>query len=147
MKKTARLFFVSGLFFVSDRIFKFLAQYCFKTPKLVGGFFGWFPFQNTGVAFGISLPLALIVPTTVLILLLFVFVLLHSERRDFLHLLGITLIISGAVSNLIDRIFFQHVVDYFLILTSVFNIADILVVGGFVLFIITSKGGKYVSQT
>ena len=147
MKETVRLFFISGLFFISDRIFKFLAQCCFTKPKLITELFGWYPFNNLGVAFGVSLPLALVIPISILILLLFVFILLHSTQRTFLHLLGIALIISGAASNLIDRVLFKYVVDYLLILTGVINLADILVVVGFVLFITTSKGGKYVSQT
>ena len=50
---------------------------------------------------------------------------------------GAAMIISGGMSNLIDRLIFKSVTDYFDLRSfSVFNIADILVDVGMVMVII-----------
>ena len=49
------------------------------------------------------------------------------------------LIFFGALSNLIDRVMYSHTVDYFLILTAVINIADVMIAMGFVVYFVYSK--------
>ena len=46
------------------------------------------------------------------------------------------LILGGALSNFIDRLLFGITIDYFRILTSVFNVADIMIVVGAGLLIV-----------
>lgn len=90
--------------------------------------------QNTGAAFSLFdqhtwlLALVSLVMSVVLILALW--------KNFFRHPLGkvtLTLLLAGAVGNLIDRVFRRFVVDMFNVLFmnfAVFNVADICVVVG-----------------
>ena len=70
---------------------------------------------------------------------------LHSKKVNNLGKIGILLVISGAIGNLIDRVRLGFVVDYLdfhIIWSYVFNLADCFVVVGTILlclYIITSK--------
>ena len=48
-------------------------------------------------------------------------------------------VLAGALSNLIDRIVYGHTVDYVLIFTGVINLADVMIVGGFVVYFLMMK--------
>lgn len=67
-------------------------------------------------------------------LLLLVFLFFKTLRKkNFLLSAGFLLIILGGASNLFDRIFFGYVIDWiriFFLPMSIFNIADIMIVGG-----------------
>jgi len=146
MQKTAYLFFVGGLFFIFDQALKYLSRAIWVEKKLISNFFGWFPFKNTGAAFGIPLPPAAIILPSLVILFLLIYLLWRGHNPS-LRQFGMILIISGAASNLIDRILLGYTVDYFLILTGIINFADIMIVVGFGLYLLTYKGGNYVSKT
>jgi lipoprotein signal peptidase len=139
MKKTARLFFVGGLFFIVDQLLKYFSRNIWPTKKLLFNCFGWYPFKNTGVAFSVPLPQFIIITLSLLILLLLVYLLKNSKKNTFAYRLGLILIIFGAASNLIDRILFSYTADYVLILTGVINLADIMIVSGFGLFVFVRK--------
>ena len=49
------------------------------------------------------------------------------------------LVFTGALSNLIDRMVYGYTVDYFLILTGVINLADVMIVAGFVIYFVDRK--------
>lgn len=58
---------------------------------------------------------------------------LHTKKMHSIGKVGIMLIISGAIGNLIDRVRLGFVVDYFdfrIIWEYVFNVADVFVVVG-----------------
>ncbi len=99
--------------------------------------------ENTGAAFSMlaGKRLVLIVFTSVFLLLLTVY-LIHSVRKNKkfrLSNLAVSLIIAGGSANLIDRIRLGYVVDMFdfrLINFAVFNVADIFVTAGTLLFLL-----------
>lgn len=98
--------------------------------------FGLGQFQNEGVAFGLAMPKVIMY----LVVFLVLYFLLQKfrrelEQRNFLVLLSLTLVISGALSNLIDRIARGFVVDYIHIFTAVFNLADIYIIAGIAVMI------------
>ena len=70
---------------------------------------------------------------------------LHSKKVNNLGKIGILLVRSGAIGNVIDRVRLGFVVDYLdfhIIWSYVFNLADCFVVVGTILlclYIITSK--------
>lgn len=120
----------SGLFLFLDQFLKFLARtnpdftFYFGTKWL-----GWEHLANKGIAFSLPFPnFILIIFTPLIVLVLFIF--LIKQKRNILVSFGILLIIAGAFSNLIDRILFEATVDYFRILTSVINLADVIIVIG-----------------
>ena len=97
--------------------------------------------QNTGVAFGI-LPnnLILIISANIVVLgLIIKFLRENKETMNYPVIISLMLILSGGVSNLIDRIFRGYVIDFIdinLFNFPVFNIADIFVTIGVLIFIV-----------
>jgi signal peptidase II len=98
---------------------------------------------NTGVAFSMFswmgdrglILLSLVVVAFVL------FLASRTTRRQILARAGFTLIVGGAVGNLIDRAVYGHVIDYVLFHTQVwsfaiFNLADAFITVGAVLVIL-----------
>jgi lipoprotein signal peptidase len=156
MKKRAWLliYLLIGLFFLLfDQFLKWQSLHNWSEKYLLNKFLGWQPFLNPGVAFGLPLPniwqilFGLIIISIISYIL---FKLLNDDKNYSLlttHSLrqykvwiqtlrqgSLILILAGAVSNLIDRIVYHHTVDYFLILTGIINLADVMIVGGFILF-------------
>ena len=99
--------------------------------------------ENTGAAFSMlsgMQPFLIIITIIFTVALSFFFYILPKNSKYFNLNLSLSLIISGAIGNLIDRIRFQYVVDFFdfrIIGFAIFNIADILVVVGCILMVIT----------
>jgi len=94
-------------------------------------------FINHYVAFGLKLDLNLIYILTGLILGLFIFWLIKSySKKIILEIFGISLMFFGAISNLIDRILYGYVLDYINFpYFSIFNLADVMIVGGAIVLI------------
>ncbi len=99
--------------------------------------------QNYGAAFSIlsGQKIILIIVTLLIISFLIVFV-IKKQIKDLIYLISITMITSGGIGNLIDRIFRGYVVDYFDVTFwpfndfAIFNFADCLVVVGTIIFVI-----------
>lgn len=127
-------FLLGGSFFILDRILKQLAftnqdfsAYLFQ-PWL-----GWEYFANPGIAFGIPLPwFASLVYTPIILLLVFWYAKKKMIRSN-ASIFGVILIVLGAISNLIDRTAYHITIDYIRILTSIINLADLMIVIGAVL--------------
>ncbi len=96
--------------------------------------------ENTGAAFSIlqgKTFLLTVIPIAACVFM--IYILSVKKVNSKLGNWGITLILSGALGNLIDRVFRGAVVDMFdfeLINFPVFNVADICVTVGAVLFFI-----------
>jgi len=138
MYSKARLtisFCLIGLFLFLDQWLKWQALHDWQNPHLLNNFFGWQPSLNPGVAFNIPLPGILIIFFTIPIIFILIF--LFFKYTNFLSRIALLLIIFGALSNLFDRIYYQNTVDYFLILTAIINMADMMIVGGFILYLIS----------
>ena len=99
---------------------------------------------NDGAAFSLfrGMTVFLTIATAIIIVALLAYVFIKKPQNN-LALMSFTLIISGALGNLIDRIFRGAVVDFLdfrLINFPVFNIADcFVVVGGILLFLYVLK--------
>ncbi len=130
---------MSGFFLLLDQILKYIArgntEFSFYVWKK---YLGWEYFENSGIAFSLPFPNWLIIILTPIILLgLFYFV--TKKKRPFgtssgrvqpIFYFGIFLIFAGAISNFIDRVLFGITIDYLRILTSVINLADVMIVVG-----------------
>jgi signal peptidase II len=115
--------------------------------EIVSGFFYITYIRNFGVAFGMFSNLApalrqvlvLVLPCLILVLLLVLY--FWKDFQERIPTLGLCLVISGAVSNLLDRFFLGYVVDFLdfdlgLMRWPAFNVADSCVtVGGIGLMI------------
>lgn len=115
--------------FALDRIAKY---FFLQTPRLSESVF-----INSNFAWGLGLPnnitIGLMIP--VLAALLF-FIFKHN------HLI-IWIIIAGALSNLIDRIFYGGVIDYIHTpFGGIINLADIMILAGVLLAVAQGKKRK-----
>ncbi len=119
--KIKLLVFLNLSLIILDRLTKWLAldsDLLFKNPKL---FF-----------IPLNLNLLYFLIGVVAILLCFLFF-KNWQKRDSLLITGFSLIILGGLSNLFDRIYFGYVIDWirvFFLPISIFNIADIMIIGG-----------------
>lgn len=153
MKKRILIFCILSLLFIGcDQTTKGLAkEHLMNKPTL--SYFNdtvrLLYVENTGafLSFGADWPKAIsfIVLTIFPILFLFGFsyvVLRKSQQYDRLQLAGITLIFSGGMGNLIDRVLYdRHVTDFINlgienIRTGIFNVADMYITGGAILLLI-----------
>ena len=85
--------------------------------------------HNTGIAFGLFKDngfVFLIIPIIAVVLLGYNLYYYHKVGElDRLYVLGFSLILGGAIGNLIDRIMLGHVIDFIdLRVWPVFNVAD-----------------------
>lgn len=128
--------FISGVFLYIDQWLKWQSLHAWDTPVFVTSWFGWLPFLNEGVAFGLPLPITFVSMLTIPLLVVLFMGLVRAYRHDVIaarmQLWGYMAIITGALSNLYDRLVYQKTVDYLLISTGVINLADIAIVVGFI---------------
>ncbi|MFA6105569.1 MAG: signal peptidase II [Patescibacteria group bacterium] len=143
-KTLFRYVLLGGVFLISDRFLKWQAAHNWIQPLLIGKNFGWEPFYNKGIAFGIVMPKFVVVALTVFIIaaVLYFFYLNEktpSDGKDRRLKFGLVLILVGAFSNLADRLVYNHTIDYIRIFNGVINLADIFIVVGFVLYFSSLK--------
>lgn len=144
-KRNAILF---GVVFFVWLVFDQLTKYYFNAFELgqlvAGPFAGIFQFRlvhNIGAAWGMFggavIPLALLSIAVCVVLTLYLFALAPDSSP--VTAFGIALVVSGGIGNAIDRFLLGYVVDFIepvFIDFPVFNIADIGVTCGFVIFFI-----------
>lgn len=131
-----------------DQIIKYWALNSLKEVNsipVINNIFSLTYVENRGAAFGMlqnNQSIFILVAAVASCLGLYY---LHSKKVNNLGKIGILLVISGAIGNLIDRVRLGFVVDYLdfhIIWSYVFNLADCFVVVGTILlclYIITSK--------
>ena len=133
-------FIIIVLVLIIDQLSKYLTVIYLKPIKsypLINNIFHLTYAENTGAAFSIlrDKQLLLIISTLIVIIgLLFYFIKILKTDQVFLKF-SLSLIIGGALGNLIDRISLNYVVDmldFTLINFPVFNMADVFVVLGVV---------------
>lgn len=130
----------SGFFLLCDQFLKWQATHAWAQPKLINSYLGWQLYFNSGVAFSLPIPNFLIIILSIPTILLIAFLFARSYlNKKILALAGWSLILSGAISNLLDRIFYHHVIDYILIGAAIINISDLLIVAGLVIFLFNLK--------
>ena len=108
--------------------------------------FSLFYLENRGAAFSIfeNKQLFLILFTSLLCVVIIGMILFYKSQNAWSWVACI-LVLGGGIGNLIDRIRLGYVVDYlkFSFFPPVFNVADICVVTGVILFIIHVLLGEY----
>ena len=143
MKKT----FIISLFIVLiDIVSKQLVSHFLvegESIVIIPKFFSLTFAKNTGVAFSMLEGMNIfIVIVTIIVIWCIIRYILHSSYL-FYEVVGYSFIIGGAIGNLIDRIIYGYVIDFFdfNILGydfPVFNIADSAIVIGVILIVIFS---------
>ena len=117
----------------------------YESKPVIQDIFHFTYVTNDGMAFGLSFPGGKHILLVMTILLTgFIVGFLWKEKDGHpLAKYGLALILSGAIGNLIDRLFYGKVVDFLDVMVGnfhwyIFNVADSAVTVGMVLFIIHS---------
>ena len=114
--------------------------------SVIEGILNFIYVENTGIAFGIFSDfdgLKVVFIVVPILITLYLFSLLNNKefQNPFSHI-SLLLIISGAIGNIIDRIFRGYVIDFIQfdtdIFTYIFNIADSSVTIGLLLLLYSS---------
>lgn len=106
---------------------------------VIPNFFIFTYVKNTGAAYGMfSDSTVMLTIISIVMVIAFVIYDVFNHSNNMLYVLGFSFVISGAIGNIIDRIFLGYVRDFISIrlFNFVFNIADIFVTFGMVLFVI-----------
>lgn len=142
---------IMGLIFIIlgillDQVFKIVIRVNLEEGKnipIIKGFFHIAHIENTGAAWGgLSNLTILLIILSIGILAFFIYMFKDVDfKNKKVFSISLVMVISGTIGNLIDRIFFQSVTDFldFYIFGydyPVFNIADILLVIGFFIFLV-----------
>lgn len=133
-----------------DQIVKFviIKNLYNSSITILNGILNFTYVENTGGAYGIGNGniMMFIIINIIIIALIIKFVISNKKEIYNRTLVSLGLIIAGGIGNLIDRIFRGFVVDYIdfspLVKFPVFNIADICVVLGILIIIISILGRK-----
>ncbi|MFA6424142.1 MAG: signal peptidase II [Candidatus Magasanikbacteria bacterium] len=136
------IIFIGGFFlFCFDQILKYFSLHTLSDGHVFFNFFGWGPFQNHGVAFSLPLPntLTIIFTAPIIIILLWFLIKYYFIPSKLNFFTGLTLIFWGALSNLIDRVVYHATIDYFVFGRGVINLADILIILGFLFYLLPYK--------
>lgn len=138
MKKHTRTFLafaLGGCFLFVDQVLKYVAfHHPEYTKYIIDPWLGWEYFENPGIAFSLPFPNALLLILTPIIVLGLAMLFVKTSKEAKLSFqLGVALVIGGAISNFADRVLHAFTIDYLRILTSIINIADIMIVAGAIL--------------
>ncbi len=140
--------FITAIIITADQISKSLVKSTMtlhESIPAIPGFFHLTYVLNKGMAFGINLPVGISFFSGIsLIIICFLVWILWCERKNNLLMrISLASILGGAIGNLIDRILFGKVIDFFDFMIGdfhwfIFNIADSAVTVGIVLMLIYS---------
>jgi signal peptidase II len=139
MSNRLSLSLIAFFLFLLERLTKFFAlHYLGEGFSCCHNFFGLEIFYNPGVAFGLPLPtiISLIVS---LVIILCLIAILFKKRAELskLSLFAGELVVIGASSNLLDKIYYRQIIDFIILgKWPVFNLADCFIVIGILLIII-----------
>ncbi|MBI4650493.1 signal peptidase II [Candidatus Desantisbacteria bacterium] len=122
---------IAGIIVLIDQITKYYIKnnmFSGESIPIIPGIFHITYIQNSGGAFGMfqdKTAFFIIVSITAIILLIFFYFL---GSNNLLVRTALAIILGGAIGNLIDRIMYQKVVDFFdLRIWPIFNVADIAI--------------------
>ena len=142
-------FLLAGLLIAADRLLKSWAAHALvlgESRSLWGDVFHLTRMHNVGGAFGIFPGSGfLFLGVSVLVSVVLGILLLLGKPRGWFLRTGLTLVLAGAVGNLIDRLEFGYVLDFFDIRGfSIFNLADSCITVGVAIILVNAlfSGGE-----
>lgn len=118
-----------NIFFILSAIF--IDQFSKYIIRSYGGFY----ICNQGISFGMPLPQILIFFISMAVIVFLLFLILNFKFNSLWRInYALLLVVSGAISNLLDRLRLGCVVDFISLLSCpVFNLADaFIVIGGII---------------
>ncbi len=144
MKKRLKMIILVLIPILIDQIIKLvIITHGNLNIRLIPGLLKLSYVENTGGAYGLGADSILVLIGVNLLLIIFIirYLIKNYKTLDINLRTGLLLILSGGTSNLLDRLFRGYVTDYIdineLINFPVFNIADVCIVLGAIIMIIT----------
>ena len=133
---------VAVLLTAFDLIIKHIVNIVKPSFPIIKGVFHITYAENTGAAFSMfeNFPQFTTILTCLLILVLIGYI-IYSKPKKHIELIAFTLMISGGIGNLVNRLTLGYVVDFFdfrLINFAIFNTADVFICVGAGLFILST---------
>ena len=131
---------IGGILLLLDQIIKFIVIN--NNFTVIPGFLSLTYTENTGMAFGLNENnVILVILINIVILgIIIKFLKENIDKIDIVVFISLILILTGGFGNLIDRIFRGHVIDFIdvnLFDFPVFNIADIYIIVGAIILVIS----------
>lgn len=131
-----------------DQISKFIISKCLSLGEsipVVNGIFSLTLVHNAGAAFGLLKNQVYIFILATVFAVILILLDLHKKenKKVSLYTISLSLVLAGALGNLVDRVFFGYVIDFLdFHIWPVFNIADSSITIGAILlaFSIFRKG-------
>ena len=158
-KKTKKLFMLSLLLLQFDQLSKIfircnypfsnLKEIPLKGQELIHNFFYITKVENTGAAWGNFSGNIVFLSIVSVFVFFMLFNYAIKEKLSNYKIIYYSMLFAGILGNLIDRVFFVFVTDFlnFYIFSydyPVFNVADIFIVVGVLLYIIDIARGEWV---
>ena len=108
-----------------------------QSQQIIKGIFYLTLVHNTGAAFSIFKDQALVFIVISVLAILSIVIYLKKSKRIFIQDIALSLILGGALGNLVDRLRFGYVVDFLdFRVWPVFNVADsAITIGAFLLIV------------
>jgi signal peptidase II len=132
LKKTITFHMVI-VFFIFDRLLKYIALKYFVSAQagILNDILVFRYVKNFYIAFSLPFISGIWLILVILAILAFLISLMRETKESSIDKLSLMLIIAGAASNLIDRLYYGYVADYIdLKYFTVFNVADCMIVAG-----------------
>lgn len=130
-----------AIFFIGDRLLKIWALKLEPNEnyKILGDWLIFSFTKNYNIAFSLPINGTWLLPAIFIIILGLIALLIkiiYQEKKFGLSAIFLTFIIFGAISNMIDRLFYSYVIDYLAIKNvSILNLADVMISLGAILFL------------
>ena len=138
-------FLLSSIIFALDRLTKYYVLYMCPQGSVINQFISIQPLFNRGISWGIlhtaSNCIFIIMSCVIVIITGILAIYTYLRWRQGVSIVGECLVLAGSLSNIVDRIAYQGVLDFILLSFNgwswpVFNIADMAIVIGVGIIII-----------
>ncbi len=140
--------FVGLSVLIIDQVLKGIIETLTKSYVIINKVFSIKYVTNTGAAFSLFENNIFVLILISLIILVLAYNLSFSFKSNKINNITFGLLYGGILGNLIDRVFYGYVRDFIsLFKFPVFNIADMAIVCGIIILIITSIKGELNSKS
>ncbi len=145
-----KVYIITLLSFIIDQVSKALVSTCFslnESVRLINNFLYLNYINNTGASFSILTNKKYLLIILSLIAIVIIIRYINTFKNTIFNRIGLGLLLGGILGNLSDRILFGYVKDFISLYIfgysfPIFNIADICIVVGVIILIISILRGE-----
>lgn len=142
-----KMVIISSIILLFDQIVKSIIQISNVHFNIISNILSFNYYQNTGAAWSILQGKTVVLIIISIVMLIFVYSMSFSYEDSKSKNISFGLLFGGIVGNLIDRIFYGYVRDFidiniFSYNFPVFNIADMAIVIGVIMLIVSTIKGE-----